>query len=261
MSFGRQLQSLLKEVYPLNKDISSFVARIDNAFMAEGVFSEIVYESTINYMMRRLIKTSEYIKNKNRFSPDDKYIEEIRKYLKNYTNIPKDFTGRVLLLLIDCLKATNQDPSKKDAKILLDKAKKESLRCYICGQELGFSQSGEYNSAEVEHVFPKSLGGSSDISNLKIACHRCNQIKTSHISSDDFHYEFISLSQHKDDENFSKEFSWEYRIALYLRSGCKCVVCGKEARTEGKLNLARIELNDSWHFLNIEAYCDKHTSE
>lgn len=261
-SSGIQLQSLLKEIYPLNsRDTASFTARIDDAFMADGNFSKLVYESSINYMMRRLIKTSEYIRNKNSFAPDDKYIVEIRRYLNNYTKIPKNFTEKVLLLLIECLKVMDKNPSDRDAKALLNQAQKQGLRCYICGQELGFSQRDEYNFAEVEHVFPKSLGGSSDVSNLEIACHRCNQIKTNHINSDDFHFEHISIAQNKDDQSFPNAFPWHYRIPLFLRSECKCVVCGKEAKTEGRLNLGRIELTDSWHFLNIQVYCDKHKPE
>lgn len=260
-SSGIQLQSLLKEIYPFNsKDTASFTARIDQAFMEDGKFSEIVYESSINYMVRRLIKTAKYIKNKNS-EIEDKYIQEIRKHLNNYTRIPKNFIERILLVLIDCLKAMDQNPSQRDAKSLLKQAEDEGLRCYICGQELGFSESGKYNFAEVEHIFPKSLGGSSDVSNLKIVCHRCNQIKKSYINSDDFHYEFIALAQEKTDRNYDNEFPWEYRVPLYIRSECKCVVCGKEAKTEGRLNLGRIQLTDSWHFLNIQAYCDKHTPE
>jgi hypothetical protein len=50
----------------------------------------------------------------------------------------------------------------------------------------------------------------------------------------------------------------EYEIALWAKSNFKCKICGKPASNVGKLKLSRINLDDSWHFLNIDAYCEQH---
>lgn len=48
---GKQLQELLKELYPFSQGRSShFIHQIDNALKAEGELSELIYNSAINYM-------------------------------------------------------------------------------------------------------------------------------------------------------------------------------------------------------------------
>lgn len=50
-------------------------------------------------------------------------------------------------------------------------------RCYLCGCELLPFGNVEDNSFHVDHKFPISKGGTSDIENLFPACLKCNHIK------------------------------------------------------------------------------------
>ncbi len=48
---------------------------------------------------------------------------------------------------------------------------KTGFKCAYCGKE------GTKEKLEIEHIIPKSRGGSNRISNLTLACHKCNQKK------------------------------------------------------------------------------------
>ncbi len=60
-------------------------------------------------------------------------------------------------------------------------------RCIYCGEVLKFS--GNYKRGEplltIDHVVPRSKGGSNDIENLVPSCNRCNSNK-SDLNSEDF---------------------------------------------------------------------------
>ena len=46
-------------------------------------------------------------------------------------------------------------------------------QCYWCGQALR-QEIGYKNTATMEHITPRSLGGSNGMRNLAASCHRCN---------------------------------------------------------------------------------------
>lgn len=113
-------------------------------------------------------------------------------------------------------------------------------------------------SIQIEHIWPKEMGGKDDDDNLKAACEQCNQSKQSYIDASDFHYEEICLITDKTDNNFETELNWQYRVALWAKNNYECVRCGKPAQYKGTLEFVRSNPNDSWHFLNIDTYCEDH---
>ena len=50
--------------------------------------------------------------------------------------------------------------------------------CYICGRRV------KRNKMTLDHYFPKSLGGSSEIFNLVCCCKQCNRLKRSQMPND-----------------------------------------------------------------------------
>jgi 5-methylcytosine-specific restriction endonuclease McrA len=121
----------------------------------------------------------------------------------------------------------------------------------MCGKSL------TEDEVQIEHKFPKTMGGSNELSNLKIACEYCNNEKKNYIDASDFHYEHISLSTNDDDESFNLEFKRSYKIALWAKSDYSCVLCGQLTEFIGRLDFVRRNPNDSWHFLNIDAVCER----
>ncbi|MHC5756281.1 hypothetical protein [Nostoc sp.] len=59
---GQELRDFLKEIYPLYSDyINSaenkfFVSNIDDALIAEGSFTKLIYDSSINYLVEKIDK-------------------------------------------------------------------------------------------------------------------------------------------------------------------------------------------------------------
>jgi 5-methylcytosine-specific restriction endonuclease McrA len=258
---GKQLQELLKELYPFSQGRSSnFIHQIDNALKSEGELSELIYNSTINYMMRRLIFTAEFLRrkcNKNNLG-EDRFILDLRNYLKENTRIPTKNLERILVLLRECLKARKKEIAPSQKKHIHRRAKQRDERCYMCGCKLDFERTEKFNSPEIEHNWPRSMGGVSEEHNLQISCSKCNSKKRNYIDYSDFHYEEICIISDEDDDYFSTKMTREYEIALWAKSNFKCKICGKPASNVGKLKLSRINLDDSWHFLNIDAYCEQH---
>ena len=260
---GQQLQFLLREIYPPDsKDKASFVQRIDNGLIAEGDFDELVYNSCINYVVRRLITTAEFFsrqcEGEGLPDPDRRLVVKLRKFVREETHIPHKESEKVLDLLLECLRVRGRQPTPTTKKRIRRIARDRGMRCYICGRELDFDDSA---SVTVDHKWPNALGGADQDFNLKAACSSCNSNKADYMDASDFHYEEICLVGDKGDGNFRTELCSHYRVALLAKSDYSCVICGKPSAKVGELRFARRNLNDSWHFINVDAYCGKHAPD
>lgn len=269
---GEQLQLLLMELHPFDQGKkSSFVSTIDLALRAEGDLEKLVYESMINYMLRRLITSAEYLRRFYEHRPDREFIVHLRKFLKDETEIPQKHLEKVFILLIKCLEERKKNPTSKRLRRIRRLAEEKGDLCYICGVNLEFKepvlpvteekQISQFNSAEIDHIWPNAMGGVNEDENLKVSCMRCNKVKLDYINASDFHYEEICLVSQKSDPHFSNELPHDYRVALWAKSEFRCIRCSRPATYVGQLQFARRNPNDSWHFLNIDAYCDQHSPE
>ncbi len=260
---GEELQRLLKKIYPPDTEgRTSFIQRIDSGLRAEGDFAELVYDSCINYMVRRLITTAEYIRRQcdreGLPDPDRRFWTKFRDFLRHETDIPANATERVLGLLVKCARSRRQRPTDNTKKRIRAEAQNRGVRCYICGRDLDFTDP---NSVQVEHKWPNALGGASQDHNLRVACPSCNRSKADFVDASDFHYEEICLVKDKTDAEFDVELRTDYRVALWAKSRFACSICGKPASAVGELEFVRRDPGDSWHFLNIDACCGKHARE
>lgn len=66
-------------------------------------------------------------------------------------------------------KARPKTPNNKRVKV----AKRYGWQCWWCNQRLR-KEYGWQNSATIEHLVPRSRGGTGEMWNLAAACHRCN---------------------------------------------------------------------------------------
>jgi 5-methylcytosine-specific restriction endonuclease McrA len=211
--------------------------------------------------LRRLIVTADYFqrKCKKEGKGDEKFITDLRAFLKDDMHFPEErHIGLISALIRECLDKKNAHVAISTKNNIRKKARDNNKACYICGGELDFDIGDSYNSVQVEHKWPKAMGGSSDNFNLEVACSTCNGKKSDHIDASDFHYEKICLVSDENDKYFSTEMKREYELALWAKREFKCSICGKSAADAGKLKFGRKNPNDSWHFLNIEIFCEKH---
>ena len=64
-------------------------------------------------------------------------------------------------------------------------AEAQNHRCCYCHERFSDDQTSPYY-ATWEHVIPRSHGGTSDLSNLVVACYTCNNTRGSSYSAEDF---------------------------------------------------------------------------
>jgi len=257
---GEQLREFIKKLFPADVKNDSFISRIDDLLQADGELIDLVYNSTINYVLRRLIVTADYFqrKCKKEGKGEEKFITDLRAFLKDDMHFPEKHIGSIFVLIRECLIKRNAQVAESTKHEIKKRARNNNKACYICGGELEFDIGDSYKSVQVEHKWPKAMGGSSDNFNLEVACQKCNCKKSDYIDATDFHYEKICLVSDEKDEHFSTEMKREYELALWAKTEFKCSVCGKSPADAGKLKFARKNPNDSWHFLNIEIFCEKH---
>lgn len=257
---GFQLRELLMRWYPPPVKAATFSA-VDQSMNADGLLVSLLYQSAINYMLRRLVSGAAYFRkqcDRDGLS-EEEFNRQLRHFLKNSFSLPASGVEKIFVLLKECVVLRDRSPSARTMTIVRKSAARHGVpRCYMCGREVTFSAPAQEDSGEVEHIWPRDMGGLSDESNLKIACHRCNQSKGSRVDYSDFHYEAICLTTSQEDEHFLNEFRHEYRLAALARSDFRCVVCERAAEQAGVLEFCRSDKDDAWHFLNINVTCDLH---
>lgn len=256
---GAELKKALESIFPKQDQSGNeinFLREIDDSFNLSGALFDLVYRSIIAYLIRRLINTTDFYKR--RFSTDDYpaelYVEELRNFFQGETQLEADQVEKLLSILQLCLSERKRKRKTVKKQNLLSSSlqeKGDSIRCYICGVSLAEEE------IEIEHEWPKDMGGSYVKSNLKVSCSSCNRVKENYIDSGDFHFEHVSLRHNEDEKNFWKEFKGVYRIAICSHNSYSCSICGKTTSESGRLNFARRNLNDSWHFLNILTICNE----
>jgi 5-methylcytosine-specific restriction endonuclease McrA len=257
---GQQLQTLLTEIYPIGEvSGKNFISKLDCDLRAEGEFIQIIYKSSINYLVRRLIRTAQYIREISGNFSDLIYHKELRGFLQNELGLPKGQIEKTFILLLECVSVSEKRPTQKTKDRIVRKARKDNYKCYICGCDLDFTQPNIDSSVEVDHLWPNSLGGESNDSNLIACCRRCNQAKHDHIDTTDFHFEEIAFYT----DTFPSENTLrdrEHRVALWAKNDYKCCYgkCKSTPRSSGELLFERKNPDDSWHYLNIETYCSEH---
>lgn len=76
--------------------------------------------------------------------------------------------------------------------------------CEYCKSQAGFSP----DPFSVEHIFPRSLGGSDELSNLALACLGCNNFKFVSISANDPETGEMARLFHPRNDHWEEHFEW-----------------------------------------------------
>lgn len=82
-------------------------------------------------------------------------------------------------------------------------------RCQLCGRRITF------DDATVDHIIPKAMGGTNEISNLQIACWSCNQLKGS-ILPDTFFERVTDIFMYQMEKRYSGRCYWKI-LSMFLR--------------------------------------------
>ena len=261
---GYKLREVLEEIFPYQPQNSNFIFKIDRSINADENFALLSYYSSLNYLIRRLIVGADFIKRKYNIEglPAEKYLGEIKKYIYTTYNFPPTKVEDIYDLIVESVTERNRKLSQAKKDAVLKAGKSRDLGCYICGKELIYDKRGYPENhpdiAEVEHLWPKSLGGSNELFNLEVCCFQCNKGKANHIDVADYHYEKFFVIKDRSDVDFFSDFHRSFIVASHLRNDCKCIRCNKLAIHQNRLYLNRRDSSEGWHMLNIDSYCSKH---
>lgn len=253
---GQKLRDLLAEIYSYSERGSGFIERIDYDFSADGEIAYYTYMSSLNYLVRRLITLSLYIYNKNAKNSSGDYRREIENHLNNYTRLNETQVRKISRLLVECVDAARRTNYEK--KKAIEYARNRGFYCFTCGTALEFEDETSWSYATADHLWPRSMGGHGEFSNLKAVCRSCNnKYKANYIDASDFHYEEMSFTC-SDYEEYIKERDRHYELAILAKTNYTCAVCEMPAHYVGELKIGRKEPKDSWHFHNLQGYCSRH---
>lgn len=253
ISPGGKLKNLLMKFHP-NSGTQGFLQQLDYYLAADGQMEDLMYHSCINYLIRRLINTARYLYSQH---GEYNFRVELRKYLRDYTRYSDRQRTDLVSALEKCLRYMEETKNADgETNFRRAEAKRLDLNCYICGGILEYRGTDPDKIATADHIWPRSMGGLNERENIRIACGKCNnKLKSDRIDYRDYHYEQVSLSSTEGDDSFLIELEAEYRVAVYAKSLYTCVSCEQPAERVGKLLVGRIDEADSWHFLNLVAYC------
>ncbi|ADI74127.1 HNH endonuclease [Methanohalobium evestigatum Z-7303] len=98
---------------------------------------------------------------------------------------------------------------------------------------------------EVEHIVPRSRGGSDRVSNLTIACHDCNQRK-SNLTAEEFGYPEVHEKARKSLKDAAVINATKWKVLDVLKNTGLPVECGTGALT--KMNRIKLNLPKDHHF-------------
>lgn len=114
---------------------------------------------------------------------------------------------------------------------------KFNRKCIYCGKK--------NIPLEIEHIIPKSRGGSNKIDNLGISCHKCNQIK-GNMTAEEFGYKNIQKQVKKSLKDNALINSTRWKVYEVLVNTRLKIECGTGART--KMNRINHNLPKDHHY-------------
>jgi len=253
---GEELKLFLENTYKLKGD--KCFDHMDYDMSADGELKDIVFQSALLYILRRLVITAEYIYRSN--SENELTTQtKLKEHLKDTTRFSPLQVNEIVKHVMGCLKTARDSFSEGDKNQVKRQMTDYNWNCFICGREMGKSP---FLLPSADHLWPRSMGGLSIKSNLRMVCLDCNNNhKKDYIGSVDYHYEQIAMPfvdyEHYQRTNPDKSLE----IAIFAKTSYKCDACGQPAYRSGKLTVGRKNIKDGWHYLNLTAYCEAHNPD
>jgi hypothetical protein len=229
--------------------------------------SDLLLDSCIYYLVRRLIHFGGYKLQELRSQqlPETDLKTHIEDYVGR--NLRLNFTplerAKIETLVGMCVLEAEKELTEGQKKAALRIARDANITsCYVCGRTLTFgpfdqsiAEAEKSSWVEIEHRFPRCLGGTNSQPNLALACKACNKAKADYAGFPDFHYEYMSTRHREVETDFKKYLRGDMRVAVKLAGDSKCFSCEKTADVVGGLFLGRKDSDDHWHFLNMAPFC------
>ena len=166
---GADLLEIVEQIVPRGR---RFAGAVDTLLRADGEFEELLYQSTIMYVVRRLVRSAQYVDRKLKDGNDREVYAQLRQLLRDEYSL-EEHLEPVLSLLMLALQCGRASISERDKTAIEKEARRsDRYRCYLCGAD--FIPDGPGASPHShEHHWPKTVGGVSTPDNIRLAplCH------------------------------------------------------------------------------------------
>jgi len=248
IEYGRKL----REVVENNIPTESFNIINDES-------SDMIKCRYIDYLIARMINMGMFYLKSDLDKKEEKIYEELSSKYIFEEPIKKQIFHLIIKICTNYISNTNI-PSSGEKRKIKSTAKRNFHKCYICGRTLEYEnshRSDEKNKCEIEHIFPRTYGGSRNKKNLTVCCENCNKIKQESISYCDIYFEgFITSS--KKPENVKLVLKKDIKLSLLEKQNLKCATCNNHFFEIDDLEyffLMKKEDKDIYHYLNSEIIC------
>lgn len=139
---GELLRDYLMEIFPLNshKKEGKYISDVEYLLLDdEGELSEVMYQSVINYVIRRLIFSGVNLENRLKKRYGENYTEsnllaDLKKQLQYQTAFNKDQIDKLITIILNCLHQRKRRNSSVVSQTM-KKAIRNGSKCYICGAD------------------------------------------------------------------------------------------------------------------------------
>jgi 5-methylcytosine-specific restriction endonuclease McrA len=129
-------------------------------------------------LLKRLLYHAEKVNE--RFDRENPvFLKELGKIIESIGLERMNREGRLVRLTRDALSQRSRGIGDGLRKKMLQHSKRDNASCYLCGRILNYqlAQKQRDDDITLDHVWPRSLGGDSEESNLLPSCRKCNEHK------------------------------------------------------------------------------------
>lgn len=141
------------------------------------LFADYVVGAAVIHTVRATLKYIDYLYGLG--GANTNYQKKLIEYWSFETNIEfdKEELNRLARMALEAYNFSGKKIPQSVRRIIKNKFK--DPECYLCGLALDWEQSDEKSSdfATLEHLWPCSLGGDSEVENLLPACIYCQNAK------------------------------------------------------------------------------------
>jgi hypothetical protein len=223
---------------------------------------DFLKRSTALMVLRRLLWNAEWYQT--RFVHDEISIMRFEKdYLLGVYGFGPEGRRELGILVFKAVEASKKDIPPGLWNRLREQASRLNTRCQLGGCEIDYDADNPppQQSFSLDHIWPQSLGGSSEIQNLRVACRDCNSKRQNLAEPCDAHYEHFHVKTERSGGNFLSELDKNFRMAALLRADFRCQMCDKPVDImEGGLDFLQEKRDENYHMFNILVACRSHRS-
>ncbi|WP_140787439.1 HNH endonuclease [Myxococcus xanthus] len=252
---GEQLHRWLVTRYPITpRKENLWIDTIASDFNLHSLEATI-HQSTTLMLLRRLITNAEWYRRQHLEKFETRFEND---YLRHHLSFPPQEARAVSNLTFKALEASKQNIPLSTIKKIKTKGEQRNTHCELCGEHINYHSSNPNDDSRfsLDHIWPRSLGGHSDESNLRITHIKCNSFRQDYASAADTHYEHLHVKVPEGDPSFLLEANRMFRLAINYQSGFQCSRCERPlSRLPDGLRLEVRSRHESHNFFNSMAIC------